>query len=58
MSDTKRPLGGQKVLVTRASGGIGAAIVEQLAIEGARPVNRIHVVEIHLALAAPIAIKI
>jgi NAD(P)-dependent dehydrogenase (short-subunit alcohol dehydrogenase family) len=38
MSDTKGPLAGQTVLVTGASGGIGAAIVEQLAAEGARPV--------------------
>lgn len=33
-----RPLEGQTVLVTGASGGIGAAIVERLATEGARPV--------------------
>ncbi len=32
------PLEGQAVLVTGASGGIGAAIVERLAAEGARPV--------------------
>ncbi|MEE1925943.1 SDR family oxidoreductase [Pseudomonas sp. 148P] len=36
MSDFKRPLDGQTVLVTGASGGIGAAIVEQLVAEGAR----------------------
>ena len=33
-----RPLQGQTVLVTGASGGIGAAIVERLALEGARPI--------------------
>ncbi|MBK5001328.1 SDR family oxidoreductase [Pseudomonas sp. S31] len=38
MSDPTRPLAGQTVLVTGASGGIGAAIVERLAAEGARPV--------------------
>ncbi len=32
------PLQGQAVLVTGASGGIGAAIVERLAAEGARPI--------------------
>lgn len=32
------PLAGQNVLVTGASGGIGAAIIERLAAEGARPV--------------------
>ncbi|WP_085726645.1 SDR family NAD(P)-dependent oxidoreductase [Pseudomonas sp. R37(2017)] len=37
MSDCTRPLAGQIVLVTGGSGGIGAAIVEQLAAEGARP---------------------
>ena len=37
MNDLTRPLAGQNVLVTGASGGIGAAIVEQLAAEGARP---------------------
>lgn len=37
MNDTIRPLAGQTILVTGASGGIGAAIVEQLAAEGARP---------------------
>lgn len=36
MSDSKRPLDRQTVLVTGASGGIGAAIVEQLVAEGAR----------------------
>lgn len=38
MSDLIRSLAGQTVLVTGASGGIGAAIVEQLAAEGARPI--------------------
>lgn len=38
MCDPTRPLAGQTVLVTGASGGIGAAIVEQLAAEGARPI--------------------
>ncbi len=33
-----QPLAGQTVLVTGASGGIGAAIVERLSAEGARPV--------------------
>ncbi|MCQ4633446.1 SDR family oxidoreductase [Shinella sp. CPCC 100929] len=33
-----KPLRGQTVLVTGASGGIGAAIVERLALEGARPI--------------------
>ncbi|MFJ4453113.1 hypothetical protein ACIP1G_04360 [Pseudomonas sp. NPDC089392] len=37
MSDRTRLLAGQPVLVTGAPGGIGAAIVEQLATEGARP---------------------
>ena len=31
-------LDGQSILVTGASGGIGAAIVERLASEGARPI--------------------
>ncbi|WP_431324336.1 SDR family NAD(P)-dependent oxidoreductase [Rhizobium sp. YTU87027] len=33
-----QPLAGQTVLVTGASGGIGAAIVERLSAEGARPI--------------------
>lgn len=33
-----KPLQGQTILVTGASGGIGAAIVERLAWEGARPI--------------------
>lgn len=33
-----QPLAGQAILVTGASGGIGAAIVERLAGEGARPI--------------------
>lgn len=37
MNDVTRPLAGQTILVTGGSGGIGAAIVEQLASEGARP---------------------
>ncbi|MBO9547948.1 SDR family oxidoreductase [Pseudomonas sp.] len=37
MTDYSRPLAGQHVLVTGGSGGIGAAIVERLADEGARP---------------------
>lgn len=36
MNDSTRPLDGQTVLVTGGSGGIGAAIVEQLVSEGAR----------------------
>lgn len=36
MSDFTRPRSGQLVLVTGASSGIGAAIVEQLVTEGAR----------------------
>ncbi|AFL51165.1 3-oxoacyl-[acyl-carrier protein] reductase [Sinorhizobium fredii] len=35
---TMRPLRGQNILVTGASGGIGAAIVERLAEEGAHPI--------------------
>lgn len=38
MNESTRALDGQTVLVTGASGDIGAAIVEQLAAEGARPV--------------------
>lgn len=38
MNEVTGPLAGQNILVTGASGGIGAAIVEQLAAEGARPV--------------------
>ncbi|ANH08625.1 SDR family NAD(P)-dependent oxidoreductase [Shinella sp. HZN7] len=34
----EKPLQGQTVLVTGASGGIGAAIVERIALEGARPI--------------------
>lgn len=38
MHDSPGQLAGQAVLVTGGSGGIGAAIVERLASEGARPV--------------------
>jgi 3-oxoacyl-[acyl-carrier protein] reductase len=38
MSETVKALAGQTVLVTGASGRIGAAIVERLAVEGARAV--------------------
>lgn len=38
MSDTRHALAGQTVLVTGASGGIGRAIVQRLAAEGARAV--------------------
>ncbi|PVE23477.1 epimerase [Microvirga sp. KLBC 81] len=38
MPGSDKPLSGQNVLVTGASGGIGAAIVERLAGEGARPI--------------------
>lgn len=37
MPDATLPLAGQTVLVTGASGGIGAAIAQQLAAEGAQP---------------------
>lgn len=37
MADEPESLDGQRVLVTGASGGIGASIVERLAAEGARP---------------------
>jgi NAD(P)-dependent dehydrogenase (short-subunit alcohol dehydrogenase family) len=33
-----KALEGKTILVTGASGGIGAAIVKQLAAEGARPI--------------------
>ncbi len=38
MTDFTKPLGGQTILVTGGTGGIGAAIVERLAQEGARPI--------------------
>lgn len=38
MVNIDRPLLGQNVLVTGGSGGIGAALVERLVLEGARPV--------------------
>lgn len=38
MNDSTRELAGQTVLVTGASGGIGRAIVQRLAAEGARPI--------------------
>jgi NAD(P)-dependent dehydrogenase (short-subunit alcohol dehydrogenase family) len=38
MASFELPLAGQNILVTGASGGIGAAIVERLAGEGARPI--------------------
>jgi NAD(P)-dependent dehydrogenase (short-subunit alcohol dehydrogenase family) len=38
MAVVSQPLAGQTILVTGASGAIGSAIVEQLAIEGARPI--------------------
>lgn len=38
MPKLTRPLAGLSVLVTGATGGIGAAIVERLAMEGARPI--------------------
>jgi NAD(P)-dependent dehydrogenase (short-subunit alcohol dehydrogenase family) len=38
MASIELPLAGQNILVTGASGGIGAAIVERLAGEGARPI--------------------
>ncbi|WP_259782376.1 SDR family NAD(P)-dependent oxidoreductase [Aestuariispira ectoiniformans] len=38
MPNVEQPLSGQSILVTGASGGIGAAIVERLALEGARPI--------------------
>jgi NAD(P)-dependent dehydrogenase (short-subunit alcohol dehydrogenase family) len=38
MASIELPLAGQNILVTGASGGIGTAIVERLAGEGARPI--------------------
>lgn len=38
MANFELPLAGQNILVTGASGGIGAAIIERLAREGARPI--------------------
>lgn len=38
MTAQVKPLSGQTILVTGGSGGIGAAIVEQLVLEGARPI--------------------
>lgn len=38
MPTRDKPLSGHTVLVTGASGGIGAAIVERIALEGARPI--------------------
>lgn len=38
MTDTGKHLAGQTILVTGASGGIGAAVAEKLAMEGACPI--------------------